>query len=72
MYKFENELSRRNILMQCLSYSTLAGKEFLHHTFNLLSEACFVEVETKYILTGMRFLDKNNPDRPCLLPEELQ
>ena len=43
--------------MQCLSYSTLAGKEFLHHAFYLLSETCFVEIETKYILTGIEILE---------------
>ena len=43
--------------MQGLSYCTLTGKEFLHHAFYLLSETCFVEVETKYILTGIEILE---------------
>ena len=37
MYKFKNELSFSNILMQCRSYCTLTGKEFLHHALNLLA-----------------------------------
>ena len=36
--------------MQCLSYGTLAGKEFLHHAFYLLAEASLVEIESEYIL----------------------
>lgn len=43
--------------MQCLSYGTLAGKEFLHHALNLLAEASLVEIETKYILAGIKVLE---------------
>ena len=39
--------------MQCLSYGTLAGEEFLHHALNLLAEASLIEIETEYILAGI-------------------
>ena len=42
--------------MQCLSYGTLAGEELLHHAFNLLAEACLVEIESEYILAGIEIL----------------
>ena len=42
--------------MQCRSYSTLAGKEFLHHALNLLAEASLVEIESEYILAGIEIL----------------
>ena len=42
--------------MQCLSYSTLAGKEFLHHALNLLAEASLIEIETEHILAGIEIL----------------
>ena len=42
--------------MQCLSYSTLAGKEFLHHALNLLAEASLVEIESEHILAGIEIL----------------
>ncbi len=56
MYKFKNELSCRNIFMQCLSYSTLAGEEFLHHALNLLTVAILIEIETEHILAGIVIL----------------
>ena len=43
--------------MQCLSYGTLAGEEFLHHALNLLAEASLIEIETEYILTGIEILE---------------
>ena len=43
--------------MQCLSYGTLAGKEFLHHAFYLLAEASLVEIESEYILAGIKVLE---------------
>ena len=42
--------------MQCLSYSTLAGIEFLHHALNLLTEASLIEIETEHILAGIEIL----------------
>ena len=42
--------------MQCLSYGTLAGEEFLHHALNLLAEASLVEIESEYILAGIEIL----------------
>lgn len=42
--------------MQCLSYGTLAGEEFLHHALNLLAEASLVEIESEYILAGIEVL----------------
>ena len=42
--------------MQCLSYGTLAGEEFLHHALNLLTEASLVEIESEYILAGIEIL----------------
>ena len=42
--------------MQCLSYGTLAGKEFLHHALNLLAEASLIEIETEHILATIEVL----------------
>ena len=42
--------------MQCRSYSTLTGKEFLYHALNLLAEASLIEIETEYILAGIEVL----------------
>ena len=42
--------------MQCRSYGTLAGEEFLHHALNLLAEASLIEIETEYILAGIEIL----------------
>ena len=42
--------------MQCLSYGTLAGEEFLHHAFNLLAEASLVEIESEHILARIEIL----------------
>ncbi len=42
--------------MQCLSYSTLAGEEFLHHALNLLTVAILIEIETEHILAGIVIL----------------
>ena len=57
MYKLKNELSCCNILVQCLSYGTLAGEEFLHHAFYLLAEASLVEIESEYILATVEILE---------------
>ena len=43
--------------MQCLSYCTLTGKEFLHHALNLLAEASLIEIETEHILAGIEVLE---------------
>ncbi len=42
--------------MQCLSYGTLTGEEFLHHALNLLAEASLIEIETEHILAGIEIL----------------
>ena len=43
--------------MQCLSYGTLTGEEFLHHALNLLAEASLIEIETEHILAGIEVLE---------------
>ena len=43
--------------MQCRSYSTLAGEEFLHHALNLLAEASLIEIETEHILATIEVLE---------------
>ena len=46
------DLSCSNVLVQCLSYGTLAGEEFLHHALNLLAEASLVEIESCLLYTS--------------------
>ena len=56
MSSFKKILSGSHILVQRLSYGTLASEEFLHHALNLLTESSFVEIQTEHILAGIELL----------------
>ena len=42
--------------MECGADGTRGGVELLDHTFDLLTETCLVEIETKHILAAVELL----------------